>query len=139
MSKWPIVREMMIIISFTVTVTLIFALLTGATLTNESIVSILIFAVITGLSCSIFYIDPLVDFLGIFWVQATYILLVGGIFMACNQIFTWRVPLPVIGLALLAIVACFFIGKAILFSISVKITNQMNRQLQKKFPKKDED
>ena len=39
--------------------------------------------------------------------------------------------------AFVALTVGFFVGKTILFSYSVKMTEQMNRQLKKKFQKED--
>lgn len=43
MNKWSVIRELTIIFSFIFTLSIIFALLTGANLTNENVFSILIF------------------------------------------------------------------------------------------------
>lgn len=135
MSKWIVLRELTIIFSFIFTLSIIFALFTGANLTNESILSILIFSLVTGAGCSIFYIDSLVDFLGIFWIQAAYLGLLGLAFLVCSKLFVWNIPTLIMVLAFIVMIAGFFIGKTILFSVSVKMTEQMNRQLKKKFKK----
>lgn len=136
MNKWVIIREITIIFSFIFSLSIIFALFTGANLTSESVFSILVFSIVLGIGCTIFYIDPLVDFLGIFWVQVVYLSLIFTAFIVCSQVFVWNVPPMIIGLAFVVMVVGFFIGKTILFSVSVKMTEQMNRQLKKKFKKK---
>lgn len=137
MNKWVIIREITIIFSFIFSLSIIFALFTGANLTSESVFSILVFSIVLGIGCTIFYIDPLVDFLGIFWVQVVYLSLIFMAFIVCSQVFVWNVPPMIIGLAFVVMVVGFFIGKTILFSVSVKMTEQMNRQLKKKFKKRD--
>ncbi|WP_251865747.1 hypothetical protein [Enterococcus malodoratus] len=137
MNKWVIIREITIIFSFIFSLSIIFALFTGANLTSESVFSILVFSIVLGIGCTIFYIDPLVDFLGIFWVQVVYLSLIFTAFIVCSQVFVWNVPPMIIGLAFVVMVVGFFIGKTILFSVSVKMTEQMNRQLKKKFKKRD--
>ncbi|BBM19477.1 MULTISPECIES: hypothetical protein [Enterococcus] len=137
MNKWVIIREITIIFSFIFSLSIIFALFTGANLTSESVFSILVFSIVLGIGCTIFYIDPLVDFLGIFWVQVVYLSLIFTAFIVCSQVFVWNVPPMIIGLAFVVMVVGFFIGKTILFSVSVKMTEQMNRQLKKKFQKRD--
>lgn len=87
MNKWSVIRELTIIFSFIFTLSIIFALLTGANLTNENVFSILIFSLIVGVGCSIFYIDSLVDLLGIFWIQVAYILLIFTAFFICSKLF----------------------------------------------------
>ncbi|MGL9746564.1 hypothetical protein [Enterococcus sp. DIV0170] len=139
MNKWSAIRELTIIFSFIFTLSIIFALLTGANLTSENVFSILIFSLMVGVGCSIFYIDSLVDLLGIFWIQVAYLLLIFTAFFVCSQLFVWDVPPMIMGFAFLVMIAGFFIGKAILFSVSVKMTEQMNKQLKKKFQKKDHD
>ncbi|MGL9727136.1 hypothetical protein [Enterococcus sp. DIV0756] len=137
MNKWVVIRELTIIFSFIFTLSIVFALFTGAKLTNENVSSILIFSLIVGVGCGIFYIDPLVDLLGIFWVQVTYLFIIFITFIGCSQFFEWNVPSTIMLWAFLVMIGGFFIGKAILFSVSVKMTEQMNKQLKKKFQKKD--
>lgn len=137
MNKWVVIRELTIIFSFIFTLSIVFALFTGAKLTNENVSSILIFSLIVDVGCGIFYIDPLVDLLGIFWVQVTYLFIIFITFIGCSQFFEWNVPSTIMFWAFLVMIGGFFIGKAILFSVSVKMTEQMNKQLKKKFQKKD--
>ncbi|MBO0454688.1 hypothetical protein [Candidatus Enterococcus murrayae] len=137
MNKWVVIRELTIIFTFIFTLSIMFALFTGAELTNESVFSILIFSLVLGVGCVIFYIDPLVDLLGVFWIQAAYLGIIFSAFILCNQFFAWNTPLVLMKWVFVTMVVGFFIGKAILFSVSVKMTEQMNKQLKKKFQKKD--
>ncbi|WP_137663333.1 hypothetical protein [Enterococcus hulanensis] len=137
MNKWVVIRELSMIFSFILTLSIMFALFTGAELTNDSVFSLLIFSLASAIGCSIFYIDPLVDFLGIFWIQAVYLGILFSIFIACNQLFIWNIPPMIMAGAFAVMTAGFFIGRTILFSYSVKMTEQMNRQLKKKFQKED--
>lgn len=137
MKKWVVIRELTIIFSFIFTLSVVFALFTGAKLTNENVFSILIFSLIAGIGCGIFYIDSLVDFLGIFWIQAAYLFILFTAFISCSQFFAWNVPTIIMVWAFVVMIIGFFIGKAILFSVSVKMTEQMNKQLKKKFHKRD--
>ncbi|MGG5370277.1 hypothetical protein [Enterococcus sp. AZ196] len=137
MNKWVVIRELTIIFTFIFTLSIMFALFTGAELTNENVLSVLIFSLVLGVGCGIFYIDPLVDLLGIFWIQATYLGIIFSAFIFCNQFFAWNTPLVLMKWVFVTMVVGFFIGKAILFSVSVKMTEQMNKQLKKKFQKKD--
>lgn len=137
MNRWVVVRELTIIFTFIFTLSIVFALFTGANLTNESVFSILIFSLVVGAGCAIFYIDPLVDLLGIFWIQVAYLFIIFTSFIVCSQLFVWNVPPMVMGLAFIVMIIGFFVGKTILFSVSVKMTEQMNKQLKKKFKKRD--
>lgn len=131
-----IIRELLIMFSFIFTLSTLFALLTGAHLTNSSIASIGIFSLILSIGCWIFYIDRIVDFLGVGIVQFIYILFVFLTFVCSNYIFAWRVPILIMGVAFVVMIISFFIGKWILFSISMKLTQQMNKRLKKKFHSK---
>jgi len=137
MNKWVVIRELSMIFSFIFTLSIMFALFTGAELTNDSVFSLLIFSLASGLGCSIFYIDSLVDLLGSFWIQAVYLGILFSIFIVCNQLFIWNIPPMITAGAFVALSVGFFVGKTILFSYSVKMTEQMNRQLKKKFQKED--
>lgn len=139
MNKWVVVRDLTIIFSFIFTLSIVFALFTGANLTNENVFSILIFSLIAGIGCGIFYIDPLVDFLGILWIQVAYLFILFSAFIGCSQFFVWNVPAKTMVLAFIVILAGFFIGKGILFSVSTKMTEQMNKQLKKKFQRRDDE
>ncbi|GCF95353.1 hypothetical protein NRIC_32440 [Enterococcus florum] len=128
-----IVRELLVIFSFVFTWSVLAALVTGAHLTNETVFSILIFTLVSVSGCLLFYLDRLVDFLGPMVVQLVYIAYLCVCFLVCNYLFSWNTPLLVMGILLGFILLGYLIGKWILFSISVQMTNKMNEQLKKKF------